>query len=260
MVVGTIARGLARGLRAGARGLDAARDLGPLKFGQLTGSLFRSPRAGLVAGEAARGAVKGGLLGGGLAIATGNADWIPLIAGMGAYRAGGKEMIATRAKGATGGFDTALRGMFSPGKMTRNFALGASVGVATGNPNWGVYGVVGAPIAGFLARDMFNPLHAGRAMAGMAMMPIAPRTAMRVFGKMSLTQAGGGAGFAGSMIGLGIAGHKLATGSTQDVTSGYYPGGIMPLHPGGRGIANNNLNTEGLTLALHKNSRRTRVM
>jgi hypothetical protein len=193
---------------------------------------------------------------------TGNADWMPLMMGAGAFRGGTKGLMASRPAGATGGFETKWWGGWAkPNRFAANMAIGTAAGVAMDNPNFAVFGALGLPLAKGAARFMMNPAHARRATLGMLQTPFSPAAAARTFSKMDVVQAGAGMGAIGVGAGVGYEMFRLALGPrNNDVTSGYYPGGVAPLHPGGRGIPNNHLSTEGLTLALHKNGRRTRYM
>lgn len=256
-MLGTAAKLAGRGLGAGAKGLNAARGWGPAAFGRGV-AMFGGAKAGFIAAHGASGLIKGAALGGAMSIATGNTDWLPLMAGAGAYRGASRAMIAanTTIKGT---------GALNPGRLTRNMALGSAVGLATDNPNWAVYGAVGLPAAGAIGKMMFNPRGAGTFLKGVAQIPFSPRSAARTFEGLTIMQAGAAPMAMGTAAGLGWGGYKLMTRDfdkrPNDLNSGIYPGGVAPLHPGrGQGIPNDNLNTEGLTLALHKNARKTRHM
>lgn len=227
---------------------------------KVVGAVSGSPRAGFVGMNAAVGLAKGAALGGGMWALSGDASWMPLMMGMGAYRGGSKAMISSRDSKVKKGFEHMLGGTFAPGKLTRNFAIGAGIGLATGDPNFGVYGALGIPAASFLLRSSFRPRGGLRTLKAFAQAPFSPTAAMRTMQGVSEPMAFASMGFVGLLAGGAAGATKTMMGGNKDVNSGYYPGGVMPLMDGGRGIPNNHLNTEGLTLALHKNARKTRVM
>jgi len=214
--------------------------------------------AGGFVGNAIVGGVKGGLIGGAMAIGTGNTNWIPLMAGMGMWRGGAKGMIA-------GGTDPKRFGWFAPNRLTRNFALGSAIGVATDNPNWGVYGAVGAPAAGWIAKTSLDPRNSFKVLGALGKLPFDGGRALSGLTNMKTLSA---MSFMGVAAGGAVGGYKtyrLAQNNyepvSNSVTSGYFPGGAHELGPGrARGIANNNLSTEGLTLALHQHGRRSRIV
>jgi len=214
-------------------------------------SALRTLKLNSAAERGLGGAVKGFALGAGLSLATGNASWMPLMAGAGGFR------------GASAGF-LKPGSMFGGGRLARNMAIGSAVGVATDNPNWAVYGAVGLPLARKAAGFMASPRGSMTYLKGLAQVPFSPRTAARTFGGLGMGQAMAAPAFMGLVAGAVYNGAAMASnwGNTpNDVNSGRYPGGVAPLHPGrGQGIPNDNLATEGLTLALHKQARKTRHM
>ena len=274
-MIGAILKGALRGAwgatKFGAREMTGRGLPTSASIGRFVSDIA-GPRAGFVAGHAFRGAAKGALVGGGLWAATGNSDWMPLMVGAGAWMGGARGVMGSAlgpvktAKSATGrsefinyrqmGKEMAKKkafGWFNPDRLTRNMAIGTVAGVAMDDPNYAVYGGVGLPAArGFGKMMLYGGLKSGggKLLSGKGL------------SSLNITEVTNLAGAAGLGAGLGYSGFKLATGmgSNQDVTAGYYPGGVQQLHPGGQGISNNHLSTEGLTLALHNNRRRTRVM
>lgn len=274
MIGGAIKAGLGwlagRGAAAGAGAARVGAGDIVKSIGMRVSALTKSARAGYVTANALRGMTKGAVVGGALWGVTGNASWMPLMMGAGGWMGGarglasssaatksfvGKHLSVRGSFGAgtkfAGSISPSRYGWLNPGMLARNMAIGTAVGVATDNPNWAIYGGLGIPAAKFVGKHMIW----GGAKSG----------AKKIFTPSAMTamEAVNLAGVAGMVGGAGYAGVKLATGWGQindSVTSGYYPGGVMQLPSGGPGIGNNHLSTEGLTLALHKTARRTRVM
>lgn len=236
-----------KGMTAGAYGL--AKGLGQ--------------KGGFIAGGALKGGMVGGAAGLGMWGVTGNSDWAMVGAGMGAWMGGAGRHLAQ--KSFYQGAKKAGRGFGALNRRTGwGIGVGAAIGVATDNPAMALGGGLAVGAAPIAWKWGLSPKGLGTMAKGMAQAPFAPTAAMKTFSKLPMNQAVASTMFPGLILGGGYAAFKGATGygssGRNEVTSGYFPGGVTQLSNGGRGIGNNHLSTEGLTLALHKNAHGTRVM
>jgi len=244
----------------GSGGGGAARGLGKW-FGEKGG------RGGLYALNALKGAAWGSIPGAAMWAGTGDFSWMPIMMGAGALRGGAKGFMKDAAPMKTPNFRRKAMGYMAGRGMMTNLAIGTTIGAATESPEWAVYGAAGIPVAKGLAKFLFHPKGSMTMLKGMLQAPFSPNKAAATLSRLTTQQASASAGFMGLLAGgaygaYGIADRAASGYERRDnsVTAGYFPGGVMPLGQGGPGIGNNHLSSEGLTLALHRNANKTRVV
>ena len=224
--------------------------------------------AGAVGAGALKGALKGAIPGAALWDITGNSDWMWMGMGAGALRGGAKGALIGASPVKNPKFGRKIANYMAGGKMMRNLAIGTGIGMYQDDPNWAAFGAIGIPIAKWGAKTFYSPKGGLGMLKGAIQAPFSPTRAGATLAKVSGMEAWASAGFIGLMAGGASSAYntysRAASGyepRDNSVTSGYFPGGTMTLGQGRKpGIGNNHLSSEGLTLALHNNASRTRVI
>lgn len=229
---------------------------------------WAAERAGQIGLGALKGAAIGAIPGAALWGMTGNSDWMMLGAGAGAFRGAARAGLKGAEKMAEPNAWRKITNYTASGKMVRNLAIGSAIGVAQEDPNWAIYGAAGIPAIKPVAKAFYSPKGGLGMLKGTLQAPFAPGKAAETLSRVTGQQAFASAGFMGLVAGGASSVYntydRAASGyepRDNSVTSGYFPGGTMALGQGrGPGIGNNHLSSEGLTLALHRNANKTRVI